>query len=69
MDEAVYKDNLEYFSPVREMDEMTPVERAAALERGDEVDRMPVLMMADLVLPTLVGTTLRESELSPGFRQ
>lgn len=65
MDEAVYKDSLEYFSSVREMDEMTPIERAAALERGDEVDRMPVLMMADLVLPTLVGMTLRESELSP----
>lgn len=64
MDKAVYQDNLEYFASVRKMDEMTPIERSKALNEGKDVDRMPVLMMADLVLPTLVGTTLRESELS-----
>lgn len=65
VNDAIYKGNLEYFAPVREMDRMTPRERGEALARGDAVDRMPVLIMPDLIMPELMGTTLLESELTP----
>ena len=61
---TIYRENLEYFADIRKDDQMTPIERSNALAKGEEVDRMPVQMMADLVLPDLIGTTLKESELS-----
>lgn len=65
MNHSSYKENLAYFGDIRKMDEMTPMERSTALAKGEDVDRMPVLMMADLVMPELLGTTLKESERSP----
>lgn len=64
MNNRIYQNNLDFFSEVRQLDEMTPRERADALRKGERVDRMPVQMMADLVMPTLLGTTLKESETS-----
>ena len=64
MDQRLYEENLAYFEEVRELDSMTPKQRAEALARGEEVDRMPIFMMADLVLPGMLGETLKESEES-----
>ncbi|PWJ51946.1 uroporphyrinogen decarboxylase [Faecalicatena contorta] len=64
MNNSIYENNLSYYKNIRSYDLMTPKERAHALSIGAPVDRMPVYMMADLVIPQLIGTTLRESELS-----
>ena len=53
---TIYRENLEYFADIRKDDQMTPIERSNALAKGEEVDRMPVQMMADLVLPDLNDT-------------
>ena len=45
---TIYRENLEYFADIRKDDQMTPIERSNALAKGEEVDRMPVQMMADL---------------------
>lgn len=64
IDNTIYRENLEYFADIRKNDQMPPIERANAIAKGEEVDRMPVQMMADLVLPELIGSTLKKSELS-----
>lgn len=43
---TIYRENLEYFADIRKDDQMTPIERSNALAKGEEVDRMPVQMMA-----------------------
>lgn len=61
-DQEMLKENLDYFAPIRALDEMTPNERAAALAKGEEVDRMPIGIMADLTVPRMMGTTFAECE-------
>ena len=64
MDKSVYSENYEYFASLRKYDEMTPLERSEAIAKGEEIDRMPVHIMADLMFPELLGMTVKESEAS-----
>lgn len=64
MNNIIYQKNLEYFEDIRLYDEMTPKERNQAISNGEKVDRMPVNIMADLVVPQLLGMTVKDSEMS-----
>lgn len=45
-------------------DQMTPLERALALEHGHPVDRMPIYMFADMIIPPMIGTSRRLAALN-----
>lgn len=44
------------------VDELTPLERGKAIEKGEPVDRMPVYMFADAIIPDFLGKTRAECE-------
>ena len=61
-DRDMLRESLDYFEPIRALDEMTPNERSRALAHGESVDRMPIGIMADLTVPRMMGTTFAECE-------